>query len=169
MSRWAAMRWESRLTGTVVLVGASLLTAACVRVNEPVASHSAAPSASAGQYLRIAEPANRRLELDFDRLAGPDRDHLEAALADLRHVVSTERKFDRDLLRLALPAVVEVTAQDLVGVNDSRIQLTSAMSTDHSLKQLRRDEKRLEAANAAVEVHVRSIRYQLGLPPPQTS
>jgi len=122
-----------------------------------------------GSTCRIAEPANRRLELDFDRLAGPDRDHLEAALADLRHVVSTERKFDRDLLGLSLPAVVEVTAQDLVGVNESRIQLTSAMSTDHSLRQLRRDEKDLETANAAVEVPVRLIRHQLGLPLPRTS
>ena len=117
---WEVIRRESLIPGTVVLVGASLLTAACVRVNERVTSHSAAPSASAGQYLRIAEPANRRLELDFDRLAGPDRDHLKAVLADLRHVVSTERKFDRDLLRLSLPVVVEVTVQDLVGVNESR-------------------------------------------------
>jgi len=77
--------------------------------------------------------------------------------------------FDRDLLRLSLPAAVEVTAHDLVRANEPRIKLTFALSAYHSLGQLTRDETRLAAANAAVEVPVRSIRHQLGLPPPQTS
>jgi hypothetical protein len=160
---------EKQITGAVVLVGACLLTAACGRVNEPVASHSATPPTPAAQYLHIAEPANRRLEVDFDRLAGPDRNHLVAALADLRDAMSTERMFDRDLLRLSLPPVVEVTTQDVVRANGSRITLTSALSAYNSLAQLRHDEKRLAAANSAVEVPVRSIRHQLGLPPPPSS
>jgi hypothetical protein len=163
------MRRETQITGTAVLVAASLLTTACGRVDEPVAARSAAHSTPAAQYLHIAEPANRRLELDFDRLAGPDRDHLAAASADLRDTVSTERKFDRDLLSLSLPPVVEVTAKNLVGANESRIRLTAALCAYHSLGQLSRDEKRLDAANTAVEVPVRSIRHQLGLPPPPSS
>jgi hypothetical protein len=163
------LRRETQFTGTVVLVGATLLTAACARGNPPVVSPSAARSTPAAQYLHLAEPSNRRLERDFDRLAGPDRDHLGAALVDLRDAVSTERAFDRDLLRLSLPAPVEVTAHDLVRANESRIKLTSAMSAYHSLWQLRRGERGLESADAAVEVPVRSIRQQLGLPPPPTS
>jgi hypothetical protein len=168
------MRRETRFTGTLVLVGATLLTAASARANPPVVSPSAAlptPAAStpAAQYLHLAETSNRRLERDFDRLAGPDREHLGAALADLHDAVSTERAFDRDLLRLSLPAPVEATTHDLVRANESRIRLTSAMSDYHSLWQLRRGENVLEAADAAVEVPVRSIRQQLGLPPPPTS
>jgi hypothetical protein len=77
--------------------------------------------------------------------------------------------FDRDLLRLSLPPAVEVTAQDLVRTNESRAKLTSTLSAYRSLEQLTRNEKSLTAANAPVEQAVRSVRRQLGLPPPQTS
>jgi uncharacterized protein YbjT (DUF2867 family) len=120
-------------------------------------------------YLRIAEPANRRLEIDFDRLAGPGRAHLAAALGDLRDAASTERMFDRDILILSLPPAVEVTARDLVRANESRARLTLTFSADHSLQQLAHDETILTAANDAVEKAVRSVRRQLGLPPPSTS
>jgi hypothetical protein len=120
-------------------------------------------------YVRIAEPANGRLEIDFDRLAGPDRDHLRSAEGDLRDAASTERMFDRDLLTLSLPPAVEVTARDLVRVNESRARLTLTFSADHSLGQLAHDEKILTAANEPVEEAVRLVRRQLGLPPPSTS
>jgi hypothetical protein len=162
-------RRGTQIAGTVVLVGVSLLSGACAPAHEPVAPHTRAPSTLAAQYLRIAAPANRRLESDFDRLAGPDRDHLADALGDLRDAASTERMFDRDLLRLSLPPAVEVTAQDLVRTNESRAKLTSTLSAYRSLEQLRRNEKSLTAANAPVEQAVRSVRRQLGLPPPQTS
>jgi hypothetical protein len=119
-------------------------------------------------YLRIAEPANGRLEIDFDHLAGPDRAHLANAQADLRDAASTERLFDRDLLTLSLPPAVEVTARDLVRANESRARLTLTFSADHSLQQLAHDEKTLTAANEPVEEAVRSVRHQLGLPPPST-
>jgi hypothetical protein len=150
-------------------VSASLLAAACAGGQESAATHTRAPSTPAAQYLRIAEPANRRLKIDFDRLAGPDRDHLAGALGDLRDAASTERLFDWDVLSLFLPPAVEVTAQDLVRTNESRAKLTSTLSAYRSLEQLRRDEKSLTAANAPVEEAVRSVRRQLGLPPPQTS
>jgi hypothetical protein len=81
-------------------------------------------------YLRIAEPANGRLEIDFDHLAVPERAHLAATQRDLRDAASTECLFDRDLLdrdlldrnllMLSLPPAVELTARDLVRVNESR-------------------------------------------------
>jgi len=120
-------------------------------------------------YLRIAEPANGRLEIDFDRLAGRDRAHLASAQRDLRDAASTERMFDRDVLTLSLPPAVELTARDLVRVNESRARLTLTFSADHSLQQLGHDEKILTAANEPVEDAVRSVRRQLGLPPPSTS
>jgi len=83
--------------------------------------------------------------------------------------MSAERTFDQDFLRLTLPTPVEVSARELVRANESRITLTSALTRHDSLGQLRRDEQRLAAANAAVEVPVRAIRHELGLPPPHTS
>jgi hypothetical protein len=77
--------------------------------------------------------------------------------------------FDRDLLRLPLPPAVKVTAQDLVKANESPSRLTSTLSAYHSLAQLHLDEKNLTAANGAVEDGVRTLRRQLGLPPPDTS
>ena len=56
-------------------------------------------------YLRIAEPANGRLEIDFDRPAGADRAQLAADQRDLRDAASTERLFDRDVLTLSLPGI----------------------------------------------------------------
>jgi hypothetical protein len=151
----------------VVLVGATLLAGACA--GQSTAPDTTAPPSPAMGYLRIAEPANGRLEIDFDRLAGADRAHLASAQRDLRDAASTERMFDRDVLTLSLPPAVEVTARDLVRANESRARLTLTFSADHSLQQLRHDETILTAANEAVEEAVRSVRRQLGLPPPSTS
>jgi hypothetical protein len=120
-------------------------------------------------YLQIAEPANGHLEIDFDHLAGPDHAQLSAAQRDLRDAASTERPFDREILTLSLPPAVELTARDLVRVNESRARLTLTFSADHTLQQLTHDEKILTAANAPVEEAVRSVRRQLGLHPPSTS
>ena len=140
------------------------------RLHRPVRC-SAHPSASEScyGYLRIAEPANGRLEIDFDRLAGPDRAHLTAAEGDLRDAASTERLFDREILTLSLPPAVEATARDLVRVNESRARLTLAVSADHTLQQLAHDETILTAANEPEAEAVRSVRRQIGLPPPSTS
>lgn len=153
--------------GAVVLVGATLLAGACAA--QSASPHTTASPSPAMGYLRIAEPANGRLEIDFDHLAGPDRTQLAAAEGDLRDAASTERKFDRDLLTLYLPPAVEVTARDLVRVNESRARLTVAFSADHTLQQLAHDQKTLTAANEPVEAAVRTMRRQLGLPPPSTS
>jgi hypothetical protein len=92
-------------------------------------------------YLQIAEPANGRLEIDFDHLAGPDHAQLAAAEGDLRDAASTERLFDRKILTLSLPPAVELTARNLVRANESRARLTLTVSADHSLQQLAHDER----------------------------
>jgi hypothetical protein len=96
----------------------------------PESKYVAGPAA---QYLRIAQAANRRLEVDFDRLAGSDRARLSGAVADLADAASTERAFDRDLLRLSLPPAVELTAQNLVRANEPRAELTSTLSAYRSM------------------------------------
>ena len=139
------------------------------------ATHPAAAAASPGRrvaaarYLAIAQAGNRRLEVDFDRLAGRDRGRLTAAEADLRDAAATEHLFDRRLLAIVFPAATEPIARLLFRVNQSRASLTIAAAASVSLRQLDSFERRLRAANEPVEEAVRVIRSQLGLPPPQTS
>ena len=149
----------------LVLAGAALLAAAagCGSVGQPAATPSApashaAPSApalspaqrkkAARSYLAIALPANRRLDADFDGL-DDNHNNLAAAEAALRDAAATERRFDRRLLALKLPAATETVARLLVTANEARARLT--------------------AANRPVEEAVRVIRSQLDLPPPETS
>jgi hypothetical protein len=164
----------------LVLAGAALLAAGCSGAGQPAAAPApqanpagqaispAQRKAAARSYLAIALPANRRLETDFDGLDNHHGD-LAAARADLRDAVATERRFDRQLLALKLPAATETVARMLVTANEARARLTTAAAASTSLSQLHRYEPRLTAANAPVEEAVRAIRSQLGLPPPETS
>ncbi len=119
--------------------------------------------------MAIARPANRRLDTDLEGVEHRDHGHLAAAEADLRDAAATERMFDRQLLAMRLPPATEAVARMLVTANEARARLTEQAATSTSLRQLRRYERRLDAANAPVEEAVRVIRSQLGLPPPETS
>jgi hypothetical protein len=123
----------------------------------------------AAGYMAIARPANRRLETDLEGIEHRDRNHLAAAKADLRDAAATEHLFDRQLRAMRLPPATEAVARLLVASNETRAKLTSKASASTSLRQLHRCERRLEEANQPVEQAVRTIRRQLGLPPPATS
>jgi hypothetical protein len=127
----------------------------------------AARREAAARYLAIARPANRRLDHDFDDgLDGADWNNLAAARADLRDAAATERRFDRQLLRLPLPPATEAMARILVTANESRARLTDAAARTASLAGLHAIEPRLDAANVPVEDAITVIRSELGLPPP---
>jgi hypothetical protein len=117
----------------------------------------------------IARAGNRRLDADFDPLEQRDRNDLARAKADLRDAVATERLFDRRLLQIVFPSETERVAHDLYRVNQARAMLTAAAAASMSLRQLHAYEPRLDAANRPVEQAVRTIRRQLGLPPPPAS
>jgi hypothetical protein len=121
------------------------------------------------RYLVIATAGNRRLNADFDPLEKRDRNDLVRAKADLRDAAATERLFDRRLLRIVFPSETRRIARDLYRVNEARARLTTAAAASTSLRQLHAYEPRLDAANKPVEQAVRTIRRQLGLPPPPTS
>ena len=145
---------------------------ATARQHTPIAgaaTESPGRQAEAGRYLAIAGAGNRRLEIDFGRLEGRDRNHLAAAEADLRDAAATEQLFDRRLLAIAFPPATERIARLVYRVNQSRAALTVAAARSVSLRQLHSFRRRLAAANEPVEEAVRVIRSQLGLPPPQTS
>jgi hypothetical protein len=125
--------------------------------------------AAAARYLAIARAGNRRLDIDFRRLERRDRNRLGAAGADLRDAAATERLFDRRLLLIALPPPSETVARVLYRVNQARAQLTTAAAASTSLRELHAYQRRLAAANRPVEQAVRTIRRQLGLPPPSAS
>ena len=168
------MARTDRRCGMVALVlvcCVALVTAGCAAARPPApAAVAAGPGRpEAARYLAIAEDGNDRLEVDFGRLTGRDRARLAAARADLRDAAATERRFDRRLLAIMLPAATEPIARLLFQVNQSRASLTTSAAASVSLRQLGSFERRITAANAPVEEAVRVIRSQLGLPPPDTS
>jgi hypothetical protein len=130
---------------------------------------AAARRALAAQYLMIATAGNRRLEADFDPLDKRDRNDLVRAQADLRDAASTERLFDRRLLRIAFPPEIERVARELYNVNQARARLTAAAAASTTLPGLHSYEPVLNSANGPVERAVATIRRQLGLPPPSSS
>jgi hypothetical protein len=126
-------------------------------------------SPSAAKYLAVATVGNRGLDRAFDALDGRDHDNLAGARADLRGAAETERTFDRGLSGIAFPSAIETTARALIGVNEKRATLASTAAASTSLVEIHGYERQLSAANAAVEKQVRTLRKQLGLPPPDTS
>ena len=154
----------ARLPAALAAVAAALLGAG------GAAAH-ASPSlrALAAQYLVIANAGNQRLEAELDPLAGRDRNNLARARADLSDAAATERLFDSRLLRIAFPPAIEQTARELYRANQTRATLTAAAATATTLQGVHSYEPLLAEDNAAVERPVRTIRRQLGLPPPDTS
>jgi hypothetical protein len=168
LGRLARRPREDRRTTRAIrwAIAATLLAAGAL----PEASATAAPrSQPAARYLAIAQAGNRRLEHDFDALAGADRNDLARARADLRDAAATERLFDRRLLGIAFPPATRAIARHLYRVNELRARLTYAASFAATLADLRSYEPVLDAANGPVELDVRAIRRALGLPPPATS
>jgi hypothetical protein len=125
--------------------------------------------ALAARYLAIARPANERLDHEVDGYEDNSHRRLAAAEADLRAEAATEHQFDRQLSRIRFPLPIAAMAQALIGANQIRIGLTSQQAKSSALAQLRSFDHRHHAADAAVETQVRSIRQDLGLPPPKTS
>jgi hypothetical protein len=125
--------------------------------------------AAAARYLAIATAGNQRLEIDFDRLAGPDREQLAAARMDLRDAAATEHVFDQCLLAIPFPPQTSPVAKWLFAVNQARARLTLTAAGSTSLPRLAWYQAQLTAANVPVEDAVSTIRLQLGLPPPSSS
>lgn len=178
-------RYDRARQGTVaVALGcAALLSAACTSA-KPAPAGDRPPSATvvaggfasgparralAARYLAIADAGNRRLDAAFGRLQRRDRNHLAAAEADLRDAAATERWFDRRLLQIVFPPRTEQVVRLLYRVNQARAALTTAAAASTSVRQFHTYQRRLNAANRPVEEAVRTIRRQLGLPPPSTS
>ncbi len=125
--------------------------------------------ALAARYLAIATPANDQLDDEVDTYTDHEHHNLALSEADLRREVATERRFDEQLLMIGFPPVIAATAKALVRVNDRRIALTRLQSHAVSISELVSFDQSHQAADAAVEEQVRTIRKDLGLPPPDTS
>jgi hypothetical protein len=162
-----------RRAGAVLATCIVVLVAGCAgQAPQPLPRrppHTLSQGQAAHRYLVIAEAGNRRLEADFGRLEGRDRARLGAASADLADAAATERLFDRRLSAIAFAPVTEKIARLLYRLNQARASRTAVAARSTTLAQLRRRQRRLSEANAAVEEAVRVIRNQLGLPPPSTS
>jgi uncharacterized protein involved in outer membrane biogenesis len=123
----------------------------------------------AAEYLAIARPANRRLDVEENRYTANAHRNLAAAEAALRAQAATERGFDAQLLAIRFPAPIAASARVLVRANQSRIDFTELQARSTSIPELLTFLAGHRAVDAAVEVQVRLIRRQLGLPPPETS
>jgi hypothetical protein len=127
-------------------------------------------TAKAGaRYLAIAVPANHSLDAQGDSLTDHEHDDLAVAEAALRAEAATERRFDQLLAEIPFPAQIAATARTLIRVNQSRIELTEQQARSSSIAELLSFTSRHQAADAAVEAQTRTIRQELGLPPPPTS
>ncbi len=160
---------RAHLTLTIGAALSAVMLASCSTVHpSPAREHrsTASPvSRAAARYLAIAEVGNDGLERDFDGLDGPDHSDLDAARADLRDAASVERRFDRSLRAIPLPAPIDAVATALIRANESRAVLTNRAAVSTSIPQLRRYQQRLLAANRGVEDEVTAIRMLLHLPP----
>lgn len=185
----AGARSRLRLQGSPRRLGAWLLCAGllvtgCAAGNpnsaghpKPAHSASQAPTTSpapsrhalAAEYLAIATPANHQLDEEIDSYDDNEHDNLAVAKADLRNEAATEQSFDEQLLRISFPPSLAAIAAALVGANNQRIALTRLQSRAATIAELVAFDKRHKGADAAVEVQVRYIRKDLGLPPPETS
>jgi hypothetical protein len=123
----------------------------------------------AARYLLIAVPANHRLDAEVGGFTRHERTDLPVAELDLREEATTERWFDKRLLKIRFPPAIAAIARALVEVNQKRAELTDLQAGSPSVARLRSFDLRHYAADAAVEIEVRIIRRDLGLPPPATS
>lgn len=163
------LSWAALLTGGAAQAAARA-SASRTAVTAVTAADGASRRQAAARYLAIARAGNDRLEDDFDPLEGHDRNNLAAARADLRDAATTERLFDRRLLRISFPAETERVARRLYRINQARARLTVAVAGQSTtLHRLHAYERVLDEANGPVEQAVGTIRRQLGLPPPSTS
>ena len=120
-------------------------------------------------YLAIAEPANRRLDVEVDKYEDERHHDLAAAESALRAQAATERQFDRDLAKIGFPPQIAATARALIGVNEIRAGLAEREAKASSISELVSFDSAHKLADAQVEAQVRVIRTQLRLPPPESS
>jgi hypothetical protein len=121
------------------------------------------------EYLKIANPADRRLDIDNDGYADAEKDNLAEAKRFLLSEIATERLFDAELLRITFPPLAEQQARALASANARRITLTQHQAAAATLSALQAFNAQHKADDAAVEKPVRQLRAELGLPPPATS
>ncbi|HEX9067089.1 MAG TPA: hypothetical protein VF843_18420 [Streptosporangiaceae bacterium] len=123
----------------------------------------------AAAYLAIALPANRKLDKAEKGYSDHCKTALSAAEAALRAQAAIERGFDRRLAAIRFPPAVAATAGALIRVNQIRIAFTLRQARASSIRDLLALTVAHRAADAQVEVQVRVIRAELGLPPPSSS
>jgi hypothetical protein len=162
---------------TTVLLGLAVIASGCAP-SHPAgpARHVIRQSAAAGaggtaavRYLAIAEPANHRLDVEVDGYADHEHSNLAGAAAALRAEAATERGFDHQLADISFPPGIAATAEALIGANQSRIAVTERQANSRSIGACCPSSAGHRAADAGVEVQVRIMRRELGLPPPETS
>jgi hypothetical protein len=116
-------------------------------------------------YTAVADPANQALTPEVSAYARDQRDDLAAAKADLIREMKTEASFDNQLSALTFQSLAENNiAAALIQADGKRAKLIGLQVKSTSLRELQSFDSRDQAATAAVEAQVASLRSALGLP-----
>lgn len=166
---YARDRPRAASTGFMLVAVPSVVTAFLLVLAFFYATGSSARIASENRsaYMAVAVPANQALASEVSAYARDQRDDLAAAKADLTREVKTEASFDDQLGGVTFQSLAENNvAAAVIQADGKRAKLFGLQVKSTSLGELQSFDSRDQAANAAVEAQVASLRSALGLPAP---
>jgi hypothetical protein len=141
-------------------------TVALVLLILAVPYYAGASARISSLYANLAVPADQALTADIQGYSLNQHRNLAAAKLYLSRQVQAEESFDNQLGQITFPPAPDPHADQLITADQSRIKLIKQQMQARTLRKLRSFNARDLAANAAVEMQVRIIRQDLGLPKP---
>lgn len=153
-------------TGTGQRHQAALAAAGC----EPNLSPSGLPCTTwqmlTSQYTAMITPASQQLATDAAAYTASQHNDLTAAEAALAAEVITERALDTSLASFPFPPAVAALGTALLHADQAQATLTADQARSTTLTRLRSFDRRVQAANAAVQTGIELVRKALDRPPP---
>jgi len=146
-----------------LLIAVPSVVAACLLILA-IPYYAGASARIASLYANVAGPANQALTPEIDGYTHHQHHKLAAAKLDLSKEAKTEATFDNQLGQITFPRAADPHADLLIAADKKRIKLISLQMEARTLRKLRSFDARVQAADVAVEVQVRIIRQDLGLP-----
>lgn len=190
MSRRHARRRQDRTTaGGVILMVSSCLAAVLViaglvyamgtgkRHEAALAAAGCEPSLSpsglqcttarmlASEVRAVVTPARTQLNADVAAYSASERHHLAAAETALTAEVATEHALDTNLAGIDFPPAIAPMVKALIRADQARVNLIAKQARSSSLRQMWSFDRRIKAANAAVQAEMKLISRALDLAP----
>jgi hypothetical protein len=150
------------VAGFLLIAVPSVVAAGLVILAIPY--YAGASTRIASLYANVAGPADKALSPEINGYTFHRHHKLAAAKLDLSQEAKTEASFDQQLAQITFPAAADPHADLLIAADKKRIKLIGLQMQARTLRKLRSFDARDQAADVAVEVQVRIIRQDLGLP-----